>query len=236
MSPESTRWKLVSERLNEIRSIRHVVDFLADMDNWSLSGLEECVDYDKWIQQSYEKVQHSPRLRQEIVRYIPIGFVACIEGYFRLVCANLIDYGSPYKDNSVELRINLTKFEPQLVSLGEFIGHRLRINRLDDINSHINILTGKNFAEELKLARKKFKGSIYAFGFSEDDEPGLINIDDKLHNGMLVSIEKLFELRHQFCHEIDPIFSKDEDFIVAYSQAVIEFIWLSEKFFQELLS
>ncbi|OUL34336.1 hypothetical protein [Nostoc sp. 106C] len=239
--PETNRWELVSGRLNEISSIRYVVDFLEDIERWSFSGLEECEGYDEWIKQSYEKVQYSSGMRKELLRYIPIDCVACIEGYFRQVYANLIDYGSNYKKNagklkdiklSIEEVINL---DLKSVSIGEFIAHLLPTKNLETINENISILTNKNFLEELYLTRTKIKPT-HIIKYDEVNQVGVVNIDDKLHQEMKKSVNKIFELRHKFCHEIDPIFSEDEDSIVEYSQGVIEFLWLSEKFFQELLS
>ncbi|BAY79909.1 hypothetical protein NIES25_63970 (plasmid) [Nostoc linckia NIES-25] len=239
--PETTRWELVSGRLNKVSSIRYVADFLEDMDRWSGSGLEESEGYNEWIKQSYEKVQYSRGLRQELLRYIPIGFVACIEGYFREVYTNLIDYGFPYKDRarnfkdikfSIEDVINL---DLKSVSIGEFIAHLLPTKNLETINDNINKLIDGDFLQELKSTRKKLK-PIQIIGYNEQNEPSVINLDDELHGKMVESVKIVFQLRHTFCHEIDPILSKDEDFIVGYSERVIEFIWLAENYFKELLS
>jgi hypothetical protein len=239
--PESTRWELVSGRLNKVSSIRYVADLLEDIDRWSWSGLEECECYNEWIKQSYEKVQHSRGLRQELLRYIPIGFVACIEGYFREVYANLINYGSPYKDRAVKLKDikfsieDVINLDLKSVSIGEFIAHLLPTKNLETINENIKDLTGDDFLQELKSTRKKLK-PIQIIDYNEQNELSVINLDDELHGKMVDSVKIVFKLRHTFCHEIDPIFSKEEDFIVAYSERIIEFLWLSENYFKELLS
>ncbi|MBD2386964.1 hypothetical protein [Cylindrospermum sp. FACHB-282] len=182
LPPESRRWELVSGRLNEIRSIRYVVDFLEDVDRWSLSGLEECEGYDEWIKQSYEKLQNSRGLREELLRYIPIGFVACIEGYFRHIYANLIDYGSPYKENAINLKdiqisikdaINL---DIKSVSIGEFIAHLLPTKNLETIHGNIEILTKRDFLRELKSTRQNLK-STNIIQYDEENQARLVNLD-----------------------------------------------------------
>jgi hypothetical protein len=241
--PESKRWELVSTKLNEISSMRYIVNFLEDMERWSYSGLEECEGYDE-IEQSYEKVQRSlsQMSREKLLRYIPIGFVACIEGYFRIVYANLIDHSSTYKKNaaqfkeiklSIEDAINL---DLKSVSIGEFIAHLLPTKNLETINNNINILLACDFLQELKSTRKKIKPRHSIKYDEEVNQLVLVNLDDELHDKMVKSVKKIFQLRNNFCHEIDPMFSEDEQFIIDYSEGIIEFLWLSENFFQELLS
>src|SRR5512135_2320310 len=45
----------------------------------------------------------------ELSRYFPVALVACIEGYFRMAIANLIDEGSPFIKRVPKLRdINIS--------------------------------------------------------------------------------------------------------------------------------
>src|ERR1041385_4685345 len=44
-----------------------------------------------------------PEVRSELLKYIPIGTLACLEGYFRMVIRDLIDYGEPYQSNAYRL-------------------------------------------------------------------------------------------------------------------------------------
>ena len=41
----------------------------------------------------------SVQFRRELAKYMPIGFIACVEGYFRLVFRDLIDHGDPFRTN-----------------------------------------------------------------------------------------------------------------------------------------
>lgn len=53
--------------------------------------------------QFVSKLKTKAPLKKELLKYGPIGYVACIEGYFRLLLKELIDYGSPYSENVSKL-------------------------------------------------------------------------------------------------------------------------------------
>src|SRR5574341_2500220 len=41
--------------------------------------------------------------RQELLKYVPMGTVACLEAYYRMVIRDLIDHGAPYNANAHKL-------------------------------------------------------------------------------------------------------------------------------------
>lgn len=91
----------------------------------------------------------------ELSRYFPIALVSCIEGYFRLVFADLINHGAPYKDNAAKFEIKFTidtavSLERHSVTLGEFVAHLLPLNNLDDIESNMTTLIGESFLKLFK--------------------------------------------------------------------------------------
>ena len=47
-----------------------------------------------------KNVDPSKKFRPELLKYFPIGAVACLEGYFRAVLRDLIDSGSPYRERT----------------------------------------------------------------------------------------------------------------------------------------
>jgi hypothetical protein len=82
----------------------------------------------------------------EFYRHIPVGLVACTEGYFRMVIADLIDHGSPFRENAGKFP-NITfsldtalALQKQSVSVGEFVAHLLPLSSLEDINRTLTTL------------------------------------------------------------------------------------------------
>ena len=135
--------------------------------------------------------------KAELVKYLPIGWVACIEGYFRLVYRDLIDHGPPFRENSANLkdvRIDLdhvVAMQAGQVSLGEFIAHLLPVNGLDDINRAMSTLIGGDYYDQLKHV----KTDLF------EDNSSLEDLD--LSGGIFESIEFLFAQRHLFAHELN---------------------------------
>ncbi|WP_310487399.1 hypothetical protein [Chamaesiphon sp. VAR_69_metabat_338] len=228
--PTSQRWELVSERLNNIGLLSKVAHFIEYFDQ--IEGIEELEGFDS-IEKDYEALKYSFGLSTELSRYIPIGLVACMEGYFRKVYADLIDHGSPYKENaskfsdikfSIETAISL---EIQAVSIGDFVAHLLTTNNLDDINRNISTLIGEDFIGKLKTIRGQAICQQYLFPVD----------DNELMGYMVKSIRRIFEFRHMFCHEIDPVVSMEEFRAIAgYPEAIVEFLWISEFLISDLLS
>lgn len=200
--PTSRRWDLVSNRINDMSVIPQVIRLIENLQQFSLSRREELEGYG-WIQRDSGKVIDSSGITWEIARYIPIGLVACIEGYFRKVYADLIDHGSPYKENaskltdikfSIETAISL---EVHSISIGEFIAHLITTNNLEDINKNISALIGDDFFKQLKAARKT---AIPQYVLPLNAENGLYCVEpdyDELNSYMIMLIKRMFELRQK---------------------------------------
>ena len=147
-----------------------------------------------------EFLEHSQRgkvpSKRELVKYLPIGWVACIEGYFRLVYRDLVDHGPPYRDNAASLkdiRIGLdhvVAMQAGRFSLGEFVAHLLPVNGLDDINQSMSILMGLDYLDAIK----NVKTDIF--------EPDHSLEDLSLSGDLIESLEFLFSQRHVFAHEL----------------------------------
>jgi len=222
--------------------IPQVIRLIENLQQFSLSGREEVEGYG-WIQRDSGKVIDSSGITWEIARYIPIGLVACIEGYFRKVYAELIDHGYPYKENasklndikfSIETAISL---EIHSISIGDFIAHLTTTNNLEDINKNISTLIGDDFFKKLKAARKTAIPHSYQLRIDAENNLYCGEPDyDELNSYMIMSIKRMFELRHMFCHEIDPAMSsKDYNSILGYPETAIEFLWISEFVIDKLL-
>lgn len=123
--------------------------------------------------------------QREILRYAPVGAIACVEGYFKALIRDLIDYGSPFRENAVNLKEvkltleSLVGLHAGKASLGEFIAHFISISSIEDIDRVMSAVTGVEFLKNLK---KEFD-----FG-------------DKAFSG----VKRAFELRHIVAHELAP--------------------------------
>ncbi|HEY0079251.1 MAG TPA: hypothetical protein VGB73_11600 [Pyrinomonadaceae bacterium] len=132
-------------------------------------------------------------LKQEMIRYISVGVVSCLEGYFRLIIRRLIDHGSPYRENAVkleDLRLDLTtitRMEDAKVTVGEIISHLVRISSFDDINRHLSTL----------LATEYFA----ALGSMPISNMGTF---EKVHPRGWQTLMTVFQDRHVACHELNP--------------------------------
>lgn len=164
--------------------------------------------------------------KQELLRYVPIGLVACLETYFRNVIKDLIDFSEECRRNASALREIKFELESVLaihgrtVTVGEFVAHHLPIRNFVDINSHLTKVLGTDFKETLKR-----------------EKPIADNIE---WNEIIATITETFEKRHVFCHEaaIQPELTEAHArtmilrtwfFIIATENVVIRQIGLRKK-------
>jgi hypothetical protein len=233
---ENRRWDLVSSRLARIRDSIYLLDTLESTINREMPEAQEL--FDQLVEATNSQIDSSQilDLTYEISKYVPIGLVSCLEGYFRVVYANLLDFGSPFRDNANKLE---TKFsfnietifalEGSSVSLGEFVAHMLQTSSLDDINNVMSVLIGDSF---LTLFKKE-----YANYQQEQIQLSLFPMDNEEVAGqVIIDIKRLFELRHIYAHEIDPpIERNDFSSIWRGADATFKFIWTTERILDKLL-
>lgn len=152
------------------------------------------------LQQAFDYVEDQINskapYRAELLKYFPIAIIASLEGYFRLTFSDLIEFGSPYKDNIVNFRdINfdirtVVAIDGRTVSLGDFIAHLLPIKSLEDINKNMSTILNIDFLAEI--------GNI-PFGVAGELVP-LKSLAPKTYK----FVKETFRLRHIFCHELAP--------------------------------
>jgi hypothetical protein len=202
LGPVPSRWAQVSARLDNL--------------------------VDSWHDIQYLRAKNEV-INDELLRYFPIGFVACIEGYFRLVYRDLIDFGTPYRENAaqfkdIKLRIeHAVSIQSNSATLGEFITHLLQANSLQDINSNMSVLIGEDYLGRLKRTRFSVLGDRMTL-----TEKGL-------EGRLFRDIEGLFRLRHILCHEVVAFEPIDYDEIQVFSLASTTFLLLNESLVKELL-
>lgn len=229
--PNTKRWDLVKNRLNRISLLPKTLKVINNLNN--LEKIKELEGFDL-INLYYETVEYySFDITHEILACIPIGLVSCIECYFRQAYADLINYGAPYKDNASKLKdikLNIgtvISLEANSVSIGDFVAHLLTTNNLEDINKNVSTLIDDDFLSCLKSCRNKVIRQQSLFDRDEKE----------LNNEMIEVIKQIFELRHIFCHEGDPVL-KDLNLqsVPFYLEVTLEFLWMSDYLFDELLS
>lgn len=198
-------------------------------DRWAqmTQRLDQLIDIGDFIRQSRKR---DVPYRLEIAKYLPIGFVACIEGYFRLVFRDLIDHGSPFRENAATLKeIGLTieqvaaMYNGQL-SLGEFIAHLVSINNLNDLSSTMTKLMGEPFLERIKTV----KTDLYSDNYTSLDEEGL-------GASLCEGLSELFKQRHIFAHELATKVPVSIPRVIYCSSTAFVFMYATETLVQNLL-
>ncbi|HVG33150.1 MAG TPA: hypothetical protein VM911_08720 [Pyrinomonadaceae bacterium] len=141
-----------------------------------------------------DQIKSDVPFRAELLRYFPIGMVACLEGYFRMAFRDLIDFGEPYIENVKNFKdISLgmpyvLAIHGKKITIGEFIAHLLPISNLEDINRDMSVIIGQDFLERLNTTEYDLKSRTSSL--------------DRLKVSAYGDIKEIFRLRHIFCHEL----------------------------------
>ncbi len=133
--------------------------------------------------------------RHEWLKYGAIGYIACVEGYFRMLIADIINLGKPYSDRVSgfkDIKFNIedvVAIHSEKVSLGEYIAHLLPIKGVQDINHALSVLLDEDFFKTFQsFPTSEFNSTPYGEMFPHD----------------IGAVEALFNLRHLYCHELAP--------------------------------
>jgi hypothetical protein len=131
---------------------------------------------------------------REIIRYVFIGLIACLEGYLRLVIKDLVDNSQDCRQNIGELSEikfdvkSVLAIHGKKVSVGEFVSHLVPLSSFDLINKNMSIITGVDFTSEIKnMDMENKKGEI-----------------KKMFPDTPAWVKKTFESRNIYCHELAP--------------------------------
>lgn len=138
------------------------------------------------------EVKSRTQYRSELLKYIPIGLVACIQGYFNLAIRDLIDSGPPFSQNATSFKDLHFKIEAILeiqgrkVTLGEIIAHLQSLNSLDSLHSSMTTILGEDFHKRLKeIVLSGETGKFGEFAYL-----------------VFPLMKRVFRLRHIYCHEL----------------------------------
>jgi hypothetical protein len=171
----------------------------------------------------------------EMLPYFPIRLVACFEGYFRLVYADLIDHVPRFQNNTAtnfkDIKFTLEQalsLRQHSLSIGDLTAHLLPTSNLRDIKRNVNGITGSDFIEDIKAMRPK----VYPY-----TQSALLPEWEVDEGTQLISrVERIFELRHLFCHELAPTESVSIGEISEYSYTAVRFLHVSEAVVTEYLT
>lgn len=148
---------------------------------------------------SYDVIRHldgDRKIKSELFRYTPIGSLACLEGWFRIAVADLIDGNSGYRRNAEAFRElkyevrDILAVQGKYLTGGELVAHMLPMNMLSDVSGALTVIIGEDFDEQFKRVRINPEAAPNPVTFGA--EAGSIFQD----------VEKTFELRHIFSHEL----------------------------------
>ena len=209
---KSNRWKLVATNISELKICAKILEIIID---------------DSEYLEKRHGIFSSEQLRG-LDPFFPIKCVACVEGYFRLVCAHLIDFGDPFRNNAKQFSDIKFSTETVLsldvgnVSAGDFISHLLPMNSFEHINSIMTTLVGDDFKGRLKEKYIKLRRLKPFFG-----------TDEEHFNEEIKIVSEMFKLRHIYCHELgspEKVITTPDRFV----DAVLIFLHLSELTVEEL--
>lgn len=179
--------------------------------------------------------ENSGRFKNELLRYIPISMVACFEAFFKSAVRDLVDFGSPFSDNvkkfnhaqNIKLDFDvLGAVQAKSLTIGELIAHVLPYNNLQDVNSNMATLLGQDFISELKKFNKESRfESENTFRSDFVDRAGEI----------FQSVDRVYKIRHIFCHESPTGYKVDYDEIIQDYQNCKAFLEQSNSLINEFL-
>lgn len=160
----------------------------------------------------------------ELLRYVPIGVVACYEGFFRSAVRTLVDAGTPYAENARQLgqvrdmRLDLEVLgavHGQRISVGELVAHVVSINSVEHLDGILSTILGRNFFEELRTVKDRWATEV-------EKKPSKPIIDD--WDGTFKRVSEMFRLRHIYAHETVDLDVPDRDEITRGLEASVTFL------------
>jgi hypothetical protein len=173
----------------------------------------------------------SVETRHEIAKYLPVGFVACLEGLVRLIVRDLIDSGSPFRENIQQFKDlkfgteHVVQIHRGTLTLGEFISHLLPLKGIADIEYALSTITGSSFHDAIKnmapFSAEEFKNKTI-------EELGLAN-------QIFRDTQRIFELRHIYSHELAPRTKVNIKEIISCSRAAFIYMLCADNIIKKLL-
>lgn len=196
----------------------------------------------KFLRDSLAKEARNHRTEsvlRELIKYLPIGTVACMETFFRGAIQQLVGHGEPYAPRAVKLLENsqakldfdiFWAVHQKKFTLGEFVSHVVSLQNLKNINFVASTLLDADFLAALRdvdLTSKKFPQESKRLKRIGDDSSRIFK-----------EINRIVELRQNFAHQADFVFIDDdtiEDICTGF-EATRTLLIASHLFFWRLLN
>ena len=177
----------------------------------------------------------APVLDPEFLRYVPIGTVACIEGFFRSAVKECIDAGGQFADNARhlsqvrDLRADfdiLDAVHGRRISIGELFAHLVSINRLAQIDAIMSTIIGTRFLELLTSVHSRWDVEVKG----EPQKPIIAE-----SGVVLKHVDKMFRLRHIYTHELVDFDKPDRTVIGEALESSVSFLKAAAEVVRNLL-
>jgi len=169
----------------------------------------------------------------ELVKYFPVAMIAVVESYFRQSIQQLIDVGDPFAAQAAglagQVKIDyemLKAIGGRATTIGELIGHSVKLSRFDQLNSCVSTVIGQSFTRFLESAPDRWEVEI-----NNRKDARILNNAQQVFS----SVGALFEARHIICHESAAAFSLDVARTKELMDGCFEFLLASEKAFMYLM-
>ncbi|MGR5518948.1 hypothetical protein ACPV5H_26505 [Vibrio harveyi] len=143
-----------------------------------------------------EGVWDSYSIMIEGAKSVPVGLVACLESYFRVQVARVIDSHEFYKNRASKLQIKLDlqtaiDLEVNKLTIGEFISHLVKLNNIEDINKTMTTIMEDDFLRNVGIWWEKLVYQVDLFNTPPSEKFGY----------MMANLKRIFEQRNLICHE-----------------------------------
>jgi uncharacterized protein YecT (DUF1311 family) len=177
----------------------------------------------------------TPNLDAELLRYVPIGIVACFEGFFRAGVKELIDAGEPFAGRasgirqSQELRLDLELLRAihgRRVTIGELISHIVSMNSVEQIDAIFSTLLGDSFLTKVRGAHSRWAVEVQG----NSPTPIIANFELTLER-----LREVFRLRHIYAHELAESESSSADGLGEMLEISVGFLNAAAEVFGALL-
>jgi len=177
----------------------------------------------------------APTLDPEFLRYLPIGTVACIEGFVRAAIRVIVDAGgifveraanlSQARDLKVDFQV-LRAAHERRISAGELIAHVIPLNNLAQIGSVMSVLIGEDFFERVKVAHSRWAVEV-------EKKPSRPIIEDPART--FQHVDEMFRLRHIYVHELVDFQLPDRSAMADALESSVEFLTASSEVVGDVL-
>ena len=134
------------------------------------------------------------KTKAELFRYFPVAMVAALEGFFRMIYADLINTGEPYSGRAQGFRDlkfgagPIVAVQGKKISAGELIAHQLPHNSFANVEANMSVLLGKTFRSAITI------DGIAPFA--------ALARGKNFFASMASDLAEMFRVRHVFCHEL----------------------------------